>query len=122
MSSKQVSPEPPSTEERSAAASRTLDAIAWGVFMIWVGIAFLMDVGWGWGLVGVAAIILGAAVIRWMRHLNLGGFWVAVGLMFLAGGLWELLDVRWPLAPVLIIGCGVAVLWGALRGKHLTRE
>jgi len=122
MSSKQVSPEPPSTEERSAAASRTLDAIAWGVFMIWVGIAFLMDVGWGWGLVGVAAIILGAAVIRWMRHLNLGGFWVVVGLMFLAGGLWELLDVRWPLAPVLIIGCGVAVLWGALRGKHLTRE
>jgi hypothetical protein len=102
--------------------SRKLDSVGWALFLIWVGIAFMADVGWGWGLLGVAAIVLGEAAARWSRQLRIGGFWVAVGLMFLAGGLWELLQIRWPLAPLLIIGCGVAVLWGVVHGKHLTEK
>lgn len=37
---------------------REIDAIGWGVFFIWVGVAILADLGWGIGLVGVGLIIL----------------------------------------------------------------
>ena len=104
------------------ALSQKLDAVGWALFLIWVGIAVLADVGWGWGLLGVAAIILGEAVVRQLWDLNVGGFWIVVGLMFLAGGLWELFQVQWPLAPILLIGCGLAALWGAVSGKNLMKK
>ena len=99
--------------------SQKFDAVGWALFLIWVGLALLSDVGWGWGLLGVAAIILGETAIRWKMSLKIVGFWVVVGLIFLLGGLWELFHVSWPLAPVLIIGCGLAVLWGAFSGKDM---
>lgn len=102
--------------------SKKFDAVGWALFFIWVGVAVLADVGWGWGLLGVAAIILGETVIRWNMSLNIEGFWVVVGLMFLAGGLWEMFQVPWPLAPILIIGCGLVVLWGVVSGKHMMKK
>lgn len=102
--------------------SRKLDAIGWALFLIWVGIAFIANVGWGWGLFGVAAIILGEAAIRWAKHLKVGGFWIAVGSMFVVGALWEWFGVPWPLAPILIVACGLALLWAALRGKDPMRK
>lgn len=98
--------------------ARKLDGASWGLFMIWIGVAILLDVGWGWGLIGVAAIILGGAAIRWFKALPVQGFWVAVGLMLLACAIWEFFAVSWPLIPVLIIGFGVAVLLGAFRGPQ----
>lgn len=106
----------------SEVLSQKLDALGWALFFIWVGIALLADIGWGWGLLGVATIILGEAVIRRLWDLNVGGFWILVGLMFLAGGLWELLQVPWPLAPILIIVCGLALAWGAVSGKHMMKK
>ena len=122
MASEQTGPNLPTDEANNDALSQKLDAVGWAVFLIWVGFAFLFDIGWGWGLLGVAAIILGETVIRWSMNLNIEGFWVVVGLMFLAGGLWELLQVPWPLAPILIIGCGVAVLWGVFSGRHMMKK
>jgi hypothetical protein len=43
---------------------RKLDAVGWGLFFIWIGVAVLADVGWGVGLIGVGLIILGALVAR----------------------------------------------------------
>ena len=47
--------------------------------------------GWGWGLIGVAAIILGEGVVRWIKGLRIHGFSIAMGLMLpggLAGPVW----------------------------------
>jgi hypothetical protein len=44
--------------------NRKLDAIGWGLFFIWIGIAVLADVGWGIGLIGVGVIILGGLAAR----------------------------------------------------------
>ena len=104
------------------ALSHKLDAIGWGLFFIWMGIAVLLDVGWGWGLVGIAVIILGEALIRKRMDLNVGGFWIVAGLLFLAGGLWELLEIQYSIAPFAIIAIGVAVLWGAFSGKHVMKK
>lgn len=43
---------------------RTLDTVGCALFFIWVGIAFLADVGWGVGLIGIGVIILGLLGIR----------------------------------------------------------
>ena len=43
---------------------RKLDALGWGLFFIWIGVAILADVGWGVGLMGVGVIIIGAFVAR----------------------------------------------------------
>lgn len=102
--------------------SERLDSIGWGLFLVWVGFAFLIDLGWGWGLVGVAAIILGEAAYRRNAGLKVEAFWVVVGIVFLAGGLWELFNVPLPLAPILIIFCGAAVLWGVLKDRHLMKK
>jgi len=104
------------------ALSQKPDVIGWGLFFIWMGIAFLLDIGWGWGLLGIAAIILGQALIRRNQKLKVEGFWIVVGFMSLAGGDWELYQVPWPLAPFLFIGCGLAVLWGAVSGKHMMKK
>jgi hypothetical protein len=81
------------TEPRAitkADLERKVDAAGWGVFFVWMGIALLADVGWGVGLLGVGIITLGGQLAR--RHFDVGldGFWVVVGLLFLAGGVWEL--------------------------------
>ena len=98
--------------------ARQLDALSWGLFLVWIGLALLMDVGWGWGLLGVAVIILGEAVIRRLKRLPTHGFWVAIGLMLLVCALWELLALSLPLIPVLIIGFGLAVLWVAFHRRR----
>ncbi len=95
--------------------ARQLDRVSWGLFIIWIGVAILLDVGWGWGLLGVAAIILGGAAIRWFKSLPIEGFWVAMGLMLLACAVWEFFALSLPLIPFLIIGFGVVVLVGAFR-------
>jgi hypothetical protein len=43
---------------------RTLDAVGWGVFFIWIGIAVLADLGWGVGLIGFGLIIVGSLAAR----------------------------------------------------------
>jgi hypothetical protein len=43
--------------------------------------------------------------------LTVDGFGVACGVIFLAGGAWELLALQWPLAAVLLIVLGGYLLW-----------
>jgi len=96
---------------------RKVDAAGWGVFFVWMGIALLADVGWGVGLLGVGIITLGGQLAR--RHFDIGldGFWVVAGLLFLAGGVWELAGVEVSMVPFLLIVAGVAVLASAFRQR-----
>ena len=103
--------------ERSTRA-RQLDAVCWGAFFIWVGIALLADVGIGIGLLGVGIITLGGQFLRRTQALPLEGFWVVVGTLFLLGGLWEVFSVQVSLIPVFLIAAGVLLFVAALRPKH----
>lgn len=86
------------------------DAAGWGLFFIWVGVAWLADVGLGIALLGVAAITLGMQTIRKVRGVVVEGFWVIVGIGFAIAGLWELFAVQVPLAAFVLIAAGVALL------------
>lgn len=43
---------------------KKLDAAAWGLFFIWIGVALLTNVGWGVGLLGVGIITLAGQAAR----------------------------------------------------------
>ncbi len=89
---------------------KKLDAVGWGLFFVWVGIAFVAHVGWGAGLLGVGIITLGGQAMRKYFALRVEVFWVMVGFFFLLGGVWDLFDVRLDLMPILCIVAGVALL------------
>ncbi len=98
--------------------AQKLDNIAWAVFFIWVGIAMLTALSWEWFLLGVGIVILAAQFARWQIGARIEGFWVACGAIFLAGGMWTVLQLPWSLGPILLILLGV-VLLGKTIGTFL---
>ena len=86
------------------------DAVGWALFFIWVGIAWLADVGLGIGLLGVAAITLGMQAVRKSAGVPVERFWILVGIGFAVAGLWQWLDIQLPLAPIVLIVIGLALL------------
>lgn len=98
--------------------ARRLDAVAWGLFFVWTGIALLAGFGWGVALLGVGAIALGAQLARKSFGLTFEGFWTVVGGLFVLGGVWEILNVRIGLIPILLIVAGVSLLASAVRSQR----
>lgn len=91
---------------------------SWGTFFVWVGACFLVGIGWAAGLLGVAAIILGAQGIRAAAGIGAEGFWLFVGGLFAAAGLWHLFDLGAAFGPVLLVAIGAAILLVAFFGKR----
>jgi len=89
---------------------RKLDAVGWALFLIWIGIVLLAKTSSSVALVGIGIIILGVQVARVFLKLNLEGFWFVVGLLFLIGGIWQMVGARFPLVPILLIVAGVALI------------
>ncbi len=106
-------PEGLSVEDRER--SRHADAVAWGIFFIWVGVSMLAHLSWGWFLIGAGVLVMGAQISRWWTGLRVDRFWIACGAVFLAGGAWELLAIPWPLFPILLVLFGLTLLWKAVR-------
>lgn len=98
--------------------NKQVGAIGWGALFIWVGVATLLQVGWGFGLLGVGVIILGAEVAHVVfgrRRLDL--FSAVVGLAFLLGGIWELFSFQGGLIPILFIAAGVVFIVSAMATR-----
>ena len=102
---------------KRSSLNKKLDAAAWGLFFIWTGTAFLADVDWGAGLLGVGMITLGAQVARRYFSLKLEGFWVVVGFLFTVGGIWKLFQVQVGFMPILCIIAGFALLVSIFVGR-----
>jgi hypothetical protein len=96
---------------------RRLDAAGWGLFIIWVGVALLMSLEWGVGLVGVAAVIFLKQAARRHFGFRIERFWVVVGALFFLGGIWELNQIQMGLAPILMIFAGSALLLSLFRRR-----
>lgn len=94
-----------------------LDTIGWALFFIWVGIAFLLDFGFGIGLVGIGLITLGVQIARTRHSLKAETFWVIIGVLFVLGGFWQLFEPDIPLIPILLIVAGLIVLLSVMRKK-----
>lgn len=116
------------TIESKSVLAKKLDAAGWGLFFVWVGIAFLAAVGWGVGLLGVGIITLGGQLARRSLGLPVEGFGLVVGALFFLGGLWELFGLRvgraalpGAVVPILCIIAGASLLLSALLGRPAER-
>jgi hypothetical protein len=114
--------------ESKRALAKNLDTAGWGLFFIWVGIAFLAPVSWGVGLLGVGIITLAGQLARKYVGLPIEGFWLFVGALFLLGGLSEVLGLRFgsgaisgALVPILCIVAGAMLLLSSLRHRTTDR-
>ncbi len=111
----------PMAENRRALVKK-LEAVGWGLFLIWIGIAFLGHVGWGVGVLGVGVIVLGTQVARKYLGLPADRFGLAVGIVFALWGVWVLLRIRLDqtsvpvsLFPILPIVVGIVIVASAFR-------
>lgn len=101
-----------------------LDTAGWGLFFIWVGIAFWADVGWGAGLFAVGVIGLAMQTLRFFLDIPLDRFGLAVAVVFTLAGAWKLLDIQLPpdglhaIWPAISLGVGVLLVVAAFRKGH----
>ncbi len=107
---------PDSDRERRSERENMLDTVGWAAFFIWIGTAWLLDVEFGYLLVGIGIVTLLVQGARRLSGIRVEGFWVLIGCGFFAAGYWELWNVGIPLAPVVLIVAGVGLLvWQFLR-------
>ena len=86
----------------------------------WIGVALLVDVGWGAGLIGVGSILLVEQLVRWHLALDHEKFWViagAVAVGFGAGIAAGLGDALVPIVLVLVGAMLVATTFGSRAGS-----
>lgn len=98
--------------------SRKLDAAGWGSFLIWLGIVLMVGADTSVALLGIGIIMVGVQVARLVLKLHMEGFWLVVGLLFVAGGIWQLIDTRLPLVPILLIVAGLALMLTKFLPRH----
>ncbi|WP_427912962.1 hypothetical protein ACPWT1_20445 [Ramlibacter sp. MMS24-I3-19] len=112
------------------ASSDNLAPFAWGIFFIWTGAAFLTDLGWPVGVLGVGAIAVGVQAVRVVYlGLRVEVFGLAVGIAMLAWGAWHAFGPRFGLVripggllPIAFIALGVALVLRALLRRDAPRE
>jgi len=104
----------PSERERKA-LRRKIDAIGWSLFFIWIGICMIGDFESSLTLLGIGLILLGGQAARKYYSLEVEMFWVIVGFLFLAGGLWDILGLNVPFGAAILILIGVLGLFKTLR-------
>jgi hypothetical protein len=103
---------------RKHSTAEKLSAAGWGLFFIWIGISFLAKFDVGVGLLGVGIITLAGQAARKFFNLKMEGFWIIVGVLFVLGGIWNLLKPTVELAPILIIAAGAALILSIFKSKH----
>jgi hypothetical protein len=95
------------------ALNNRLDAIGWGLFLIMIGGLWLAPketVPEGTWLIGTGFIILGLAVARYLNGIEIGWFWVGLGILALGSGLGDIFGLSLPVFPILLIIAGAGTL------------
>lgn len=99
------------------ATAHKLEEFAWGFFFVWIGVAFLLKLDWGIGLLGVGVLMVGKQIARKYVSLPVEIFWLVVGVFFILCGIWASISVHVSLLPIVCIAAGAALLISALVGK-----
>jgi hypothetical protein len=103
--------------ENPQVLTKKLNAAGWGAFFIWMGIAFLTNISWGLGLLGVGVIVLAGEAARKYFGLCLDLFWLMMGIIFVVWGADQALAIQVGgiLWPIVSIALGLAILVNGLR-------
>jgi hypothetical protein len=96
-----------------AQLDRRLSDIGWGLLFILTGLIWMAPAGQvpdGTWLFGVAAILTGVNVVRYLRHIALSGFSLVLGFLALAAGVGQFWRVDLPLLAICLVVIGVSLV------------
>lgn len=113
------------SHEPAVPGAATVDAVGWGVFLMWVGIALFAQVGWAIFFFGAGVLVLAGQAVRTRIGSRADWFALALGaFLVVAGGsralelpLEEVLVPTW-FVPSMFIAVGVAIVVTAWRRRR----
>jgi hypothetical protein len=101
------------TSRQAADLDRRLHDVAWGSLLIITGIIWLVpdnqvpDSAWLWG---VAGVLLGVNVVRYLKHVQVNGFSMALGLAAFMAAVTQIWRQDLPLVAICLIVIGASLL------------
>lgn len=113
-----MSPDPTvSTSLENASLEHRLNDIGWGLLFILTGFIWMLPpqlMPQGAWLFGVAAILFGVNAVRYLKHIALSRFSLALALLALLAGIGQFWRVDLPLLAICLL-----VIGGSLVAKPL---
>jgi hypothetical protein len=97
----------------AAQRDRRLNDIGWGLLFMLTGVIWMVpaeQVPQGAWLFGVAAILIGINVVRYLKHIGISGFSLVLGLLALIAGLAQMWRVDLPLLAICLFTIGASLV------------
>jgi hypothetical protein len=97
----------------AALLDRRLSDIGWGLLFMLTGLVWMVpseQVPQGTWLFGVAAILIGINVVRYLKHIAMSGFSLVLGFIALIAALGHLWRVDLPLLAICLFIIGVSLV------------
>jgi hypothetical protein len=92
---------------------RRLSDIGWGLLFMLTGLVWLVpsqQVPQGTWLFGVAAILIGTNVVRYLNHLAMSSFSLVLGVLALLAAFGQLWRVDLPLLAICLVAIGASLV------------
>ena len=117
-----MAPEPGTDQagDRKAVLDRRLHDVTWGLLLLITGTVWLVPrerVPEGAWLLGVAAVLLGANLVRALAHISMNGFSLMLGILALAAALTRLWRQDLPLLAICLLVIGASLVLKPLLAK-----
>jgi hypothetical protein len=105
------------TDAEAAGLDRRLNDIGWGLLFILTGLVWMLptqEVPEGAWLFGVAAILIGVNVVRYLKHVTMSGFSLVLGVFALFAALGQLWRIDLPLLAICLFVIGASLVFRPL--------
>ena len=104
----------------NALLDRRLHDIGWGLLLMLTGMIWLVPadrVPEGAWLLGVAAILIGVNVVRYVKHINVSGFSLVLGFAALLAAFSRIWRTDWPVLAICLLIIGASLVAKPLLTK-----
>lgn len=110
----------PILSPHAAELDRRLHDIGWGLLFMLTGVIWVVpaaSVPPGAWLFGVAAILLGVNVVRYLQHIPVSGFSFVLGALALIAALSQALGTELPLLAICLLIIGASLVFRPLIAR-----